>query len=39
MKTKEKIDNAKQRIKELECLIKHWEKDDTKQVSQKRTLP
>ena len=39
MKTKEKIDNAKQRIKELECLIKHWERDDAKQVCKERTLP
>ena len=38
MNTKERVEFAEQRIKELQLLVQQWKENDRKQVRQKRTL-
>ena len=38
MNTKERVEFAEQRIKELQLLVQQWKENDRKQVRQKGTL-
>ena len=38
MNTKERVEFAEQRIKELQLLVHEWKKNDRKQVRQKGTV-